>query len=115
MVENITSLTRSGLRDWFLQRLSAIILAVYTVFLLGFILWNQPIDYATWHELFSSRWMRIFSLLALISLLAHSWIGLWTISTDYLKCTCIRLSFQVVVMLTLFGCLIWGVLILWGL
>ncbi|MDF2867373.1 MAG: sdhD [Gammaproteobacteria bacterium] len=115
MVENITSLTRNGLRDWLVQRISAIILAVYTLFILGFIVWHQPLDYSTWHQLFSLNWMRIFSLLALLSLLAHTWIGIWTITTDYLKCACVRLITQVIVMLALFGCLIWGILILWSL
>ncbi len=115
MVENITSLTRNGLRDWLVQRVSAIILAVYTLFILGFIVWHQPLDYSTWHHLFSSNWMRVSSLLALLSLLAHTWIGIWTITTDYLKCACVRLVAQVIVMLALFGCLIWGILILWSL
>jgi len=114
MVENITSLTRNGLRDWLVQRISAIILAAYTLFLLGYIVWHHPLDYATWQQLFSSNWMRIFSLLALLSLIAHTWIGIWTIFTDYLKCACIRLTAQVVVMLVLFGCFIWGILILWS-
>ena len=37
-----------------------------------------------WHALFSANWMRIFSLLALVALSVHAWVGMWTISTDYL-------------------------------
>lgn len=115
MVENITSLTRSGVRDWLLQRISAIILALYTFFILGFILWHQPLDYVTWQQLFSSSWVRLFSLLTLLSLLVHTWIGIWTIITDYLKCACMRLAVQILVMLVLLSCFVWGILILWGL
>jgi succinate dehydrogenase / fumarate reductase membrane anchor subunit len=115
MVENITIMGRSGLRDWLVQRVSAIVLTIYAIFILGFIVWHQPLDYITWHQLFSSNWVRIFSLLSVFSLLLHTWVGIWTIATDYLKCAYIRMSFLLVVMLVLFTCSVWSILILWGL
>lgn len=115
MVENITIMGRSGLRDWLVQRVSAIILTLYIIFLLGFIVWHQPLDYVTWHQLFSSNWVRILSLLSVFSLLLHVWVGIWTIATDYLKCAYIRMPFLLVVMLVLFACSVWSILILWGL
>ena len=59
--------------------------------------------------------MRIFSLMALLSLGAHCWIGLWSISTDYLKHFALRFVFQMVVGLLMFIYTIWGVQLLWGL
>ncbi len=115
MVENMTILGRSGVRDWLVQRVSAIILTAYVIFLLGFILLHLPLDYITWHQLFSSQWVRIFTLLTVFSLLAHTWVGLWTIATDYLKCAYIRMPFLLAVMLILFGCSVWSIIILWGL
>ena len=84
MVTSVTNLSRSGLYDWMAQRVSAVVLAAYFIFLIGYLVANPGIGYAQWHELFASNWMRIFSLLALVALGAHAWVGMWTIATDYL-------------------------------
>ncbi|WP_148254412.1 succinate dehydrogenase, hydrophobic membrane anchor protein [Aidingimonas lacisalsi] len=114
MVTNITNFGRSGLSDWLIQRVSAIILAVYTLFMVGFLLFNPGLDYATWSGLFDQTWMRIFSLLAFVSIAAHAWIGLWTVTTDYLKPTGIRVAAQTIIILAIFVFLVWGVQVLWG-
>lgn len=112
MVEIATSLGRSGLQDWLIQRVSAIILGVYIIFITGYFLSHSTLTYTEWQQLFSSNYMRYSSLLALISLLAHAWIGFWTISTDYVKHLALRLSLQIVFILSVFACLIWGIQIL---
>jgi succinate dehydrogenase / fumarate reductase, membrane anchor subunit len=114
MVTNITSFGRSGLSDWLIQRVSAVILALYTLFMVGYLLFNPGLDYATWSGLFAQTWMRIFSLLAFVSLAAHAWIGLWTVTTDYLKSTGVRVGAQIVIILAIFVFLVWGIQILWG-
>jgi succinate dehydrogenase / fumarate reductase membrane anchor subunit len=121
MVTNVTSFGRSGLYDWVVQRLSAVVLAVYFVGLLGYLLLNPDLDYVQWKELFSSTWMRIASLLVLLSLCAHAWVGLWTIGTDYLtadmigsNATVIRFLFQTACVVTMFIYLVWGIQILWS-
>lgn len=115
MVASVTSFGRSGLYDWMIQRVSAVVLAAYTVFILGYLVLNPDLTYAQWSELFNDTCVRIFSLLALLSLGAHAWIGLWTVSTDYLKGTGIRFIFQAVCGLVMFVYVVWGVQILWGL
>jgi succinate dehydrogenase / fumarate reductase membrane anchor subunit len=115
MVASVTSLGRNGLYDWLIQRVSAYILAAYTLFLLGYLVANPDLTYAQWSGLFSSTSMRIFSLLALLSIGAHAWVGLWTISTDYLKATGIRIVFQAVCGIAMFAYVVWGIQILWGL
>jgi len=115
MVTTVTSFGRSGLSDWLVQRVSALILAVYSVFMVVYLLVNPQLDFAQWHTLFSMTSMRIFSLMALLSLGAHCWIGLWSISTDYLKPFTLRFVFQMVVGLLMFIYSVWGVQLLWGL
>ncbi|MDP3560774.1 MAG: succinate dehydrogenase, hydrophobic membrane anchor protein [Legionellaceae bacterium] len=114
MVTNVTSLTGNGLKDWLLQRVSAIYLAVYLLGLFGYFLICKPLDYYQWHQLFQMPWMQIATALALLLLLVHAWIGIWTVTTDYLKCTVMRLSIQVLVALFLGSQLIWGIMIVWG-
>ncbi len=114
MVENVTSLTGNGLKDWLIQRITAIILAAYALFLFAYILICSPLSFAQWQGLFSHGLMRVFTVLALLSLVYHSWVGLWTIFTDYIKCSYLRLLLQTLVVMVLLGYLIWGIDIVWG-
>ena len=115
MVTIVTSFGRSGLSDWLVQRVSAVILAVFLLFMVAYLLLNPQLDFAQWQALFNDTSMRIFTLMALLSLGAHCWIGLWSISTDYLKHFAVRFTFQMVVGLLMFIYTIWGVQLLWGL
>ena len=121
MVTNVTSFGRSGLYDWVVQRLTAVVLGVYFVGLFGYLIMNPDLNFQQWQALFSTTWMRIASLMALLSLCAHAWVGLWTVSTDYLttyligsKATVLRLLWQVGSVVLMFIYLVWGIQILWG-
>lgn len=120
MVTNVTSLGRSGLGDWLIQRASAVILAAYTLCILGSFIVHPDMDYQQWRSLFDSNVMRLFSLITVFALCAHAWIGMWTISTDYLtsmqlgsRATTYRILFQSVCALVTVTYLLWGVQILW--
>lgn len=122
MVTNVSNLGRSGLFDWLVQRFSAVILAAYSFFILGSFILNPDMNYAQWSAIFDSTLMRIFSVITLIALCAHAWIGMWTISTDYLtelqlgrRATLIRLLFQAGCALLTCIYLLWGIQIFWGL
>lgn len=72
MVTSITSFGRSGLYDWMIQRVTAVVLLAYTIFMIGYLLLNPGLDYAQWSSLFECTSMRIFTLLALLSMAAHA-------------------------------------------
>jgi succinate dehydrogenase / fumarate reductase membrane anchor subunit len=119
MVTAVTSMGRSGLYDWMMQRVSAVILLAYFAFI-GFVLFDG-VDYVSWKALFSHTWMRIFSLLALLSLGMHAWVGLWSVFTDYLTerlmgttGNVLRFTAQALSALIMFTYVVWGVQILWG-
>ncbi len=121
MVTSVTNLGRSGLFDWVVQRVSAVVLLAYTVFLAGYLLTNSGLTFNEWQGLFQQNWMRAFSLLALLSLITHAWVGLWSVTTDYVTvrqmgavATPLRLILQSGIALLSFYYLVWGIQILWG-
>jgi succinate dehydrogenase / fumarate reductase membrane anchor subunit len=114
MVRSVTSLTGSGLRDWAIQRLTAIILGLYFIFLLGFIIAHPQFGYLEWASLFYHPAMKMFTFLAILSMVLHAWIGMWVVVTDYIDPPALRLIVQTLVILSLFVMLVWGILILWG-
>ncbi len=114
MVTQVTSLGRTGLSDWLIQRVSAIVLAVYTLFLLGFFILYSPMQFEEWRALFTYNSVRLFTLLALLCLMLHSWVGIWTVVTDYIKCAYLRLGIQTLVIIGLILMFAWGIQILWS-
>ena len=121
MVTNVTSFSRSGLSDWIIQRFSAVILAAYTVFILAVLVSMPELNYESWREVFSKNSVRLFSVISLLALCGHAWVGMWTVGTDYLtgrqlggKGTFIRLIYQSFCVLLIAVYLLWGIQILWG-
>ena len=120
MVTAVTSMGRSGLYDWLMQRVSAVILLAYFLYIGTVVVCG--VDYTAWSDLFAQTWMRVFSLLALVSLGVHAWVGLWSVFTDYFTermmgsaGNIIRLAAQFISGIIMFTYLVWGVQILWGL
>ena len=110
----LKSLTGSGVKDWLLQRISAYVMLLYIV-VLGVVLFTQqPWTFTAWQDLFHQTWCRVFTLLVVLNVLLHAWIGIWTVTTDYLKCAVLRTSIQVLVMLWLVANGVWAIRILWG-
>lgn len=121
MVTSVTSFGRSGLYDWLIQRVTAVVLAAYVIFLTVYIFLNPELTYEQWRALFGELWVRVFSLLALFSFIAHAWIGLWSVLTDYLterllgsKATVLRIFAQAILGGVSVTYLVWGIEILWG-
>ena len=114
MVTNVTSLTGNGLKDWIIQRISAVYFAIYSLFLFGYILFHPHLQYGQWSALFHCVVFQVASIGALFMLTLHAWIGIWTVTTDYLKSTSIRLTVQAFVFLLLLAQFIWGLMIVWG-
>ena len=121
MVTNVTSFGRSGLYDWVVQRVSAVILLFYILYLTYVFISQPDMQFQDWQAIFANSSVRIFSLIALLSLCAHAWIGMWTIATDYLTPRMlgasgnkVRFLFELLCLIVLFIYLIWGIKILWG-
>lgn len=104
--------SRSGLRDWLVQRISAVVIGAYLIFIVAYLLGNQPLYFAEWQTLFASAWLKVATLIVLIAILWHTWIGLWTVLTDYVKNTGMRLALQSAVVILLLSYVLWGLEIL---
>lgn len=114
MVNRVVVGAHYGLRDWLIQRITAVVMALYSVALVVYLLLQPYLNYDIWTALFSSQWMRTFTLLFLMSLFFHTWIGVRDIVMDYVKPAGIRLVIHVLVILALLIYTIWSVQILWG-
>jgi succinate dehydrogenase / fumarate reductase membrane anchor subunit len=102
-----------GLKDWLAQRISALVLAAYTLVLLVTLMFQPELGYGVWAGLFASAWMKVLTLLALLALVWHAWIGVRDVYMDYVKPTGVRLFLQVATILALAGYACWAVIILW--
>lgn len=103
-----------GTSGFLLQRITAVIMAVYSVFMTGLLVICPPSGYAQWKALFSGDFIRPLTLLFIASLLYHAWIGVRDIWMDYVKPDGLRLALQSLTVVALLFYLIWSVAILWG-
>ena len=102
-----------GLRDWLAQRITAAIIAVYSVVVAVVLLSGKPINYSVWKDLFAHGWMRVATLLFAVSVAWHAWVGVRDILMDYIKPDGLRLTLQVRVILVIASYLGWTMQILW--
>ena len=122
MVTRFWNSSQRGLLDFVLQRVTALLLGLYFLCLLGFLLSRGELLYVEWVGFMRSMPMMIFSTVSLISLGVHAWIGMWTIGTDYIRTfslgkrsTFLRQSYQALIALILLIYVLWGNAVIWGL
>jgi len=106
------------LRDWLAQRLTAVILAAYVVFFVIYVLvvssTKGALGYDEWAGMFVPVWSKLLTLIAILALLYHAWIGMRDVWMDYVRPTGIRLALLVVTILWLVFCALWSAQILWS-
>lgn len=110
LMKSATGLTGSGSRDWVVQRISAVVLAVYFLVMVSWFATHTP-TFELWRGFMLSLPMRLFTLLALLSLVGHAWVGMWVVFTDYVKSGGVRFVLQSAVILAVIVYLFWGVMI----
>lgn len=120
-MKSATGLTGSGSRDWYIQRVSAVVLAAYTVVVLGWIACHGGFEYVQWVGFMKTLPMKVFSLLAILGLVVHAWIGMWQVFTDYVttrqmgpSASGLRLVLTSAVIIAVFVYAIWAVQIFWA-
>ena len=71
MVERKLTGAHYGLRDWAMQRATAVIMLIYTVALLV-ILFTLPKEYSAWQAFFDQVWVKVFTQNGQMSLKSRS-------------------------------------------
>lgn len=105
-----------GLRDWLAQRVTAILMALFTVLVLAQLIFTKrPAGYDLWAGIFSAQWMKVITLTVIIALAFHVWVGIRDIWMDYVKSVSLRLSLHVFSLVWLIGCAGWAIQVLWRL
>jgi len=103
-----------GLRDWLAQRITATLMALFTLLvLLQLIFSSGPIGYDTWAGIFNPQWMRALTFTIILALTYHVWVGMRDIWMDYIKPVGIRLGLQIFTIVWLLSCMGWAVQVLW--
>lgn len=104
-----------GLRDWLVQRLTAVLMGLFTIALIVQLLYGPPLGYERWAAIFSAQWMKVLTFVAIVSLLVHAWIGMRDVWMDYVKPVGVKLALQTFTLVWLVGCAGWAVQVLWRL
>ncbi|MFT4020117.1 MAG: succinate dehydrogenase, hydrophobic membrane anchor protein [Acinetobacter sp.] len=120
-MKSATGLTGSGSRDWFIQRVSAVVLAVYTFVIFGWILFHGDFNFDQWTGFMKTTPMKILSLLSVLALVVHAWIGMWQVFTDYVttshvgpSASGLRIVLTSAVIIAVFAYAIWAIQIFWA-
>jgi succinate dehydrogenase / fumarate reductase membrane anchor subunit len=104
-----------GLRDWLSQRITAVLMALFTLVLLLQFVFGGPVGYDSWSAIFSRQWMKVLTFVVILSLAWHAWVGMRDVWMDYIKPVGLRLLAQVFTIVWLVGCAGWAVQVLWRL
>ena len=114
--KRLTTGAHYGGRDWIAQRVTAALIVLFTLVLLLSVLFTSgPISYDTWAGIFAPQWMKFLTLVTVVALAWHAWIGVRDIWMDYVKPTGLRLTLHVLTATALVGYTAWAAAILWRL
>ncbi len=114
MVKRVIVGAHYGLRGWLAQRITAVVMALYTLLILAILLVAPPKHYLAWKTLFANQAMKLATFLFLASIFAHAWVGIRNILMDYVKPTGWRLALESAVVLALVAYAGWALQILWS-
>jgi succinate dehydrogenase / fumarate reductase membrane anchor subunit len=98
----------SGLKAWAIQRLTAVYIGLFSLYLLLVFLVATPTDFAAWKAWVGSPLISVMLLLFVVSVLMHAWIGIRDVAIDYLHPIAIRATFLGLVALVLVAMGLWA-------
>ncbi|MEA1049953.1 succinate dehydrogenase, hydrophobic membrane anchor protein [Lamprobacter modestohalophilus] len=75
----------SGLKAWLVQRVSAVYLGLFGLYLALYFAFAAPRDHTQLAAWASSPWVAVGLLVFIPLLLAHAWVGIRDVLIDYIK------------------------------
>lgn len=103
----------SGLRAWLVQRVTAVYMLLFLVFLLVHFLLDRPTSYLAWHIWIVNPTVSITGVVFCAALLAHMWVGLRDVILDYVKPLAVRIVALALLVPGLIALGAWMIRILW--
>lgn len=114
--KRIVSGAHYGLRDWLAQRVTAVLMALFTLIVLAQVIFSRgPIGYDKWAGIFASQWMKVLTFSVIVALAYHVWVGVRDVLMDYVKPVGLRLALQIFSIVWLVGVAGWALQVLWRL
>lgn len=113
MVNRVLVGAHYGLKDWVIQRATAGIMIVCTAILLVALIICRPSSFIEWHAFMTNGVVRLTSLIFILGLCWHAWIGVRDIWLDYAKPMMLRLVLVILTATVLIGYAVWATQILW--
>lgn len=104
-----------GLKDWLAQRVTGVVMAVYTLIVLAAAMGGATASREAWQAFMANGFIRFISFLFIVSLCYHAWVGIRDIWMDYLNSAALRVILHVLTLLALIGYAGWAVQIIWRL
>lgn len=101
-----------GLRDWLMQRFTAVYLACFLVYLIVYFITRPQHTYQQWHDWITHPAMSVASAVFIIALLVHGWVGMRDVVLDYVRTLHLRLMVLSLIALIFIGCGLWALQIL---
>lgn len=109
-----TGSAHAGLREWLLQRVTAIYMGAFVMYLVVRFTLDPITSYIAWKDWFTLPGVRIAFAFFFASLLLHSWIGMRSVFMDYVKPMWVRFVVQLGTATVLLILALWSLQILFG-
>lgn len=102
-----------GLRDWLMQRVSAVVMLVFTVAVIASYLLSSAKGYVWWAGLLANPVMQSLAFVTFVALAWHAWVGMRDIWMDYVKPAGLRFTLHCLTIVWMLGCLAYAIRALW--
>jgi succinate dehydrogenase / fumarate reductase, membrane anchor subunit len=100
--------------EWWLQRISAVLVTAYVVLVLGLLLVKGTPDAAQWQSLFANTGFKLATLMAIIATAYHGLVGVLHVWPDYVKNRAVLAVLNAYTWLAAVAVVVWTVYILFG-
>ena len=109
-----------GSKEFLIIRACALLILFYTLYLGGFVLFADEVNFNIWSAFFDNSFNKIFTSIFFLAFAVHTWLGTWAVASDYLTPRIfsnlgriLYISFRSVVAGIIALVLTWAIIIIW--